>query len=180
MKKNNSPKIKHLQFTWKSLKKFKTHLQFYMKISIKKFSSFFTWKSLVNFFQKSSPKNWIHLQFYKRNPYKKNIFNFTKEILLKFLRFSEKWWILQKKSLQIFLEKKIDPDIWSQKHPLGSTSWRPFFQKPSPRGWFWKFLGQHPNLSWTSFPKESCSALFYTNVVITQDPPLNISENEKI
>merc|ERR1712079_390178 len=40
-----------------SYKKFKTHLQFYVKISNKKFSSFFTGKSLVKFFQKLSPKN---------------------------------------------------------------------------------------------------------------------------
>ena len=66
-----------------SCKKFKTHLQFYMNISIKNFSSFFTWKSLVIFFQKSSPKNWTHLQFYKRNPYTKIIFNFNQEIPLK-------------------------------------------------------------------------------------------------
>ena len=63
-------------------------------------------------FSQFSPKNWTHLQFYKRNPFK---------------NFSE--------------QKKIDPEIWPQKHPLGSTSWRPLFQKPSPRGWFWKFLG---------------------------------------
>ena len=70
-----------------SRKKFKTHLQFYMKISIKKCSSFFTWKSLVNCFQKSYPKNWTHLQFYKRSPYKIIIFNFTKEIPKKILHF---------------------------------------------------------------------------------------------
>ena len=40
-----------------------------------------------------------------------------------------------------FSQKKITFEIWPQKYPLGSTSWRPFFQKPSPRGWFWKFLG---------------------------------------
>merc|ERR1712001_548997 len=33
-------------------KKFKIHLQFYVKISNKNFSSFFTGKSLYNFFQK--------------------------------------------------------------------------------------------------------------------------------
>merc|ERR1711941_173597 len=39
-------------FTGKSLlKKFKNHLQFYMKILLKKFSSFFAGKSLYNFFQ---------------------------------------------------------------------------------------------------------------------------------
>ena len=35
-----------------SCKKFKFHLQFYVKIFLKKFSSFFTGKSLVKFFQK--------------------------------------------------------------------------------------------------------------------------------
>merc|ERR1712242_215809 len=35
-----------------SCKKFKTHLQFYVKISNKKFSSFFTGKSLYNFSKK--------------------------------------------------------------------------------------------------------------------------------
>ena len=34
-----------------SCKKFKNHLQFYMKIFLKKISSFFTGKSLVKFFQ---------------------------------------------------------------------------------------------------------------------------------
>ena len=38
--------------------------------------------------------------------------------------------ILKKKSLEKFSEhKKIDPEIWSQKYPLGPTSWRPFLKK---------------------------------------------------
>ena len=45
---------------------------------------------------------------------------------------------------------------------------------------FQKSWGQHPNLSQISHPQESCSALFHTNVVITQDPLFNISEYEKI
>ena len=35
-----------------------------------------------------------------------------------------------------FFTKKINLEIWSQKYPLGSSSWRPFFQKLSPRGCF--------------------------------------------
>ena len=128
-----------------SLKKFKTHLQFYMKISIKKFSSFFTWKSLVNFFQKSSPKNWIHLQFYKRNPYKKIIFNFTKEIPLKFLSFSEKWWILQEKSL--FFRKKNRPWNLVSKIPSRTVKLETILEKVRVVVWFWKLLGQLLNLS---------------------------------
>ena len=75
--------------------------------SLYKKNFFLTRKSLVTFFQKSSPNNWTHLQFYKRNPYKKIIFNFTKEIHLKFLRFSAKGWILQEKSLEKFSGKKL-------------------------------------------------------------------------
>ena len=41
------------------------------------------------------------LQFYKRNPFK------------------------------FFSEKKMDPEILSQKYPLGPTSWRPFLKKSS-------------------------------------------------
>ena len=33
-----------------------------------------------------------------------------------------------------FVKKKINLEIWSQKYPLGSSSWRPFFQKLSPTG----------------------------------------------
>ena len=51
-----------------------------------------------------------------------------------------------------FSQKKITFEIWPQKYPLGSTSWTPFFQKLSPPRCFWKFLGQLPNLSRTSFP----------------------------
>ena len=40
-----------------SLKKFKNHLQFYMKILLKKISSFFTRKSLVKFFQNHTLEN---------------------------------------------------------------------------------------------------------------------------
>ena len=57
-----------------------------------------------------------YLQFYKRNPSKMYSFfskgvNFTKEIPLNFSR------------------KKINPEIWSQKYPLGPASWRPFLEK---------------------------------------------------
>ena len=40
-----------------SCKKFKNHLQFYMKILLKKISSFFTGKSLVKFFQNHTLEN---------------------------------------------------------------------------------------------------------------------------
>jgi len=30
-----------------------------------------------------------------------------------------------------FLEKKISPEIWSQKYPLEPSSWRPFLEKVS-------------------------------------------------
>ena len=68
--------------------------------------------------KKSLPKNWTHLQFYKRNPRK---------------NYSE--------------QKKINPEIWPQKYPLGSSSWRPFLKKVTLGVWFWKLLGQLPNLS---------------------------------
>jgi len=40
-------------------------------------------------------------------------FNFTKEIHVKIIR----------------NKKKINPEIWSLKYPLGPSSWRPFLKK---------------------------------------------------
>ena len=63
-------------------------------------------------------KNSTHLQFYKRNKRK---------------NYSE--------------QKKINFEIWSQKYPLEPSSWRPFLKKVAVPLWFWKLLGQLPNLS---------------------------------
>ena len=59
-------KISSIQFFFPreiSCKKFKTHLQFYLKISNKKFSSFFTGKSLYNF-----SKKLLLRPFFKKSP----------------------------------------------------------------------------------------------------------------
>ena len=71
--------------------------------------------------------------------------NFTKEIPLKFFR------------------KKIGLKIWSQKYPLGQTSWRPFLKKVTLVSRFWKLQWQLPSLSKFLLPYESCCALFDTN-----------------
>merc|ERR1712030_206312 len=72
-------------FPGKSLiKKFKTHLQFYVKISNKKFSSFFTGKSLVKCFQKLSPKNQNSPSIFHENLLYFFPFIFNREIPLKF------------------------------------------------------------------------------------------------
>ena len=122
--------------------------------------------------KKGSPKNWNHLQFYKRNPFK-NESDQKKRFTKKFKSPS----ILQKKSLYIcflqfykrnpfkissffikgvnftkeiplnFSRKKINPEIWSQKYPLGPASWRSFLKKVTQVVRFWKSLGQLPNLS---------------------------------
>ena len=155
-----------LQFYMKKpFKIYWTHLQFLREIpllfvqkkkSTLKFFLKFTWKSLYKIFLKKNP-----LKFFLKKQGK----SFGKKFL--------------KKNPCKFFSKKITFEIWPQKYPLGSTSWTPFFQKLSPPECFWKFLGQLPNLSRTSFPLENCCALFYTNVVVTHNPPFNISEIEK-
>merc|ERR1711923_512865 len=59
-----------------SFKKFKTHLQFYVKISNKNFSSFFTGKSLCNFSKK------LLLRLFFKNSLQEGVF----ENSLKFLQ----------------------------------------------------------------------------------------------
>ena len=81
-----------------------------------------------------------------RNPYKKIIFNFTKEIPVKLIRFSEKSWILQKKSLKIFFQKKIIPKIFpnfSRKIDKLDT----IFSKTLSKRVFLKILENFSNLS---------------------------------
>ena len=168
-----------------SCTKSKTHVQFYMEISIKKNSSFFTRKSLLNFFQKSSPKNWTHFQFYKRNPFKnesdqkkgslknwnhiqfykrypfkKIPFNFTLEIHLIFFRFSAMGWILQKNFLSKFLDEKINPEIRSQKYTLGPM--KNIFEKSRPSIQISKIVGETPELvqSFTPIRKLFCTFLY--------------------
>ena len=63
--------------------------------------------------------------------------NFMYEIPLKINRTKKKFTkklnspsVLQKNPFKKYSEqKKINPEIWSQKYPLGSSSWRPFLKK---------------------------------------------------
>ena len=79
-----------------------------------------------------------------RNPFKIHLnhkqigFNFTKEIPLKLSRTKKKVYQQIELTFNFIKEihvkitrnkKKINPEIWSQKYPLGSSSWRPFLKK---------------------------------------------------
>ena len=121
-------------------------------------------------------KNWNCLQFYKRIPFKSFYLQFDMKNPFKI--YSTRLQFYKRNPSKIF-GKKINTEIWSQKYTLGPSSWRLFLKKVTLVLRFRKSLLQLPKLSKALLPQESCSTLFYTNVVITQDLLFNISENKK-
>ena len=55
--------------------------------------------------------------------------------------------ILKKISLQIYSEKKIVPELGLKNKQLRRWSWEPFLKKVGKVVWFWKSMGQLPNLT---------------------------------
>ena len=121
----------------------------YMKISIKKLSSFFMWKSLVIFFNNHPQKieltfnfSWEipiknYLQFFKRNPCKidslfRKVVKFTKEIAI------------------IFFSEKNHPENFPKFQPQNWQARYHFFKNSLQEGDFensLKFLQLVPNLT---------------------------------
>ena len=74
------------------------------------------------------------------------------------------------KKFQIFSnQKKSKWQAWTVKN---FWSWRPFFPKPSPRGWFWKFSKISPTCPKFNTHKKVVVHFFIPMLLLPKTPPL--------
>ena len=78
-----------------------------------------------------------------------------------------------------FFEKKNNPGNLVSKIPSWTGKLETIFEKSHRSSVILKTIGATPQLVQNLIPI-SCGGYFYTSVVITQDPPFDISKNKKI